>query len=145
MSSSPTSSSSFSLDDPLQSMFDVLESFTRVNRAGVQVAGTDLFFAGVKTLWPDATETIQRMVVAIEPTATPLTRTFGARSAAMSRVSCASAAFAVWWARLPRVSRCQPTDVMLTTDAPGLPASRYETQALPLVRAALTTRRALEA
>ena len=33
---------------------DVLEVFTRINRGGVQVAGQDLFFAAVKTLWNDA-------------------------------------------------------------------------------------------
>ena len=48
-----------------------------------------------------------------------LTRTFGPRSAAISLVSCASAAFAVWWDRLPLVWRYQPTDVMLMTEAPG--------------------------
>lgn len=53
---------------PLDSMFDVLEAFTRVNRAGVAVAGQDLFFAGVKTLWHEAEATISAMEDALRPT-----------------------------------------------------------------------------
>jgi hypothetical protein len=40
---------------------DVLEIFTRVNRAGVQVAGQDLFFAAVKTFWSDAEQVLARV------------------------------------------------------------------------------------
>lgn len=42
----------------LASPRDVLDVFTRINRAGVQVASEDLFFAAVKTLWKDAEPTI---------------------------------------------------------------------------------------
>ncbi|KAA6435956.1 DUF262 domain-containing protein [Agrococcus sediminis] len=38
------------VDTPL----DVLEVFTRINLGGVDVAGADVYFAGVKTFWPDA-------------------------------------------------------------------------------------------
>src|SRR5690606_1324868 len=41
-----------SLDGPE----DVLEVFTRINLGGVQVAGDDVFFAAVKTFWPEAEE-----------------------------------------------------------------------------------------
>lgn len=44
------------LDGPL----DVLQVFARVNRTGTAVAGDDLFFAGVKTIWPDAEEHVVR-------------------------------------------------------------------------------------
>ncbi|WP_062529100.1 DUF262 domain-containing protein [Demequina rhizosphaerae] len=38
----------------LKTPLDVLEVFTRVNLGGVSVAGNDVYFAGVKTFWPDA-------------------------------------------------------------------------------------------
>jgi hypothetical protein len=43
----------------LTSPMDVLEVFTRLNRAGVQVAGQDLFFAAVKTVWPQAEKVVE--------------------------------------------------------------------------------------
>lgn len=46
------------LDEPS----DVLQVFTRINLEGVQVAGEDVFFAGVKTLWPAAEQTLHRIV-----------------------------------------------------------------------------------
>ena len=45
----------------------VLEVFTRLNRAGVQVAGEDLFFAAVKTRWNDAEQVIARVVSRLRP------------------------------------------------------------------------------
>lgn len=45
------------LDGPL----DVLQVFARVNRTGTYVAGDDVFFAGVKTLWFDAEEHVERV------------------------------------------------------------------------------------
>jgi len=51
----------------LGSPLDVLEVFTRINRAGVQVAGQDLFFAAVKTLWNEAEQTIARVVEQLAP------------------------------------------------------------------------------
>jgi Protein of unknown function DUF262 len=51
----------------LRSPMDVLEVFTRLNRAGVQVAGPDLFFAAVKTVWPYA----EQVVATTEATLTP--------------------------------------------------------------------------
>lgn len=51
----------------LASPLDVLEVFTRVNRGGVQVAGQDLFFAAVKTLWPAAEATIAGVSAALTP------------------------------------------------------------------------------
>jgi hypothetical protein len=39
----------------------MLEVFTRLNRAGVQVAGEDLFFAAVKTRWSDAEQAVSRV------------------------------------------------------------------------------------
>jgi hypothetical protein len=51
----------------LGSPVDVLEVFTRINRAGVQVAGQDLFFAAVKTLWSDAEQAIARVVERLGP------------------------------------------------------------------------------
>ncbi len=50
-----------SLDSPI----DVLQVFTRVNRTGVQVAGEDVFFAAVKTLWRDAEEHLHRLQQAV--------------------------------------------------------------------------------
>jgi hypothetical protein len=41
---------------------DVLQVFTRINTEGVQVAGEDIFFAGVKTLWPGAEQAVYRVV-----------------------------------------------------------------------------------
>lgn len=38
----------------VQTPLDVLEVFTRINLGGVQVASTDVYFAAVKTFWPDA-------------------------------------------------------------------------------------------
>ena len=49
----------------LDSPIDVLQVFTRVNRTGVQVAGEDVFFAAVKTLWRDAEENLHRLQVAV--------------------------------------------------------------------------------
>jgi hypothetical protein len=54
----------------LGSPHDVLEVFTRINRTGVQVAGDDLFFAAVKTLWPVAEQTISQLVTRLHPRAT---------------------------------------------------------------------------
>ena len=48
------------LDGPL----DVLQVFARVNRAGTDVAGDDVFFAGVKTRWQDAEEHVERVRLA---------------------------------------------------------------------------------
>ena len=73
--------------------------------------------------------TISSALVATEPTAIALTRTFGARSAAISRVMCVSAAFAVPYATKPR-SRSRPiADEMLTT-APEPAASMCGAAAL---------------
>jgi len=52
-----------SLGSPLH----LLEVFTRVNRAGVQVAGQDLFFAAVKTLWNDAEEILAKIEDRLTP------------------------------------------------------------------------------
>lgn len=38
----------------VQTPLDVLEVFSRINLGGVQVASTDVYFAAVKTFWPDA-------------------------------------------------------------------------------------------
>ncbi|HEV8699210.1 MAG TPA: DUF262 domain-containing protein [Candidatus Limnocylindrales bacterium] len=46
----------------LEEPSDVLQVFTRINLEGVQVAGEDVFFAGVKTLWPAAEQTLHRVV-----------------------------------------------------------------------------------
>lgn len=43
---------------------DVLEIFTRVNLGGVNVVGTDVFFAAVKTYWGDAEERLSRVLQA---------------------------------------------------------------------------------
>ena len=53
----------------LGSPFDLLEVFTRINRGGVQVAGEDLFFAAVKTWWPEA----ERVLAGIERALVPST------------------------------------------------------------------------
>jgi hypothetical protein len=45
----------------LESPVDVLQVFARVNRTGTAVAGEDVFFAGVKTLWADAEEHVERV------------------------------------------------------------------------------------
>ena len=50
----------FTVDGPL----DVLQVFTRINLAGVQVEGEDVFFAAVKTEWPDAEEHLDRVAAA---------------------------------------------------------------------------------
>lgn len=42
----------------VKSPLDVLEVFTRVNMSGVQVTGTDVYFAGVKTFWPEAEQAL---------------------------------------------------------------------------------------
>lgn len=42
----------------LDSPEDVLEVFTRVNRGGVNVSGPDIYFAGVKTFWNNAEQTL---------------------------------------------------------------------------------------
>lgn len=49
----------------LESPVDVLQVFTRVNRTGVEVAGDDIFFAAVKTLWRDAEENLHRVTLAV--------------------------------------------------------------------------------
>lgn len=41
---------------------DVLEVFTRINLGGVAVAGPDVFFAGVKTFWPEAESVIDEIL-----------------------------------------------------------------------------------
>ena len=62
----------------------MLEVFTRINRAGVQVAGEDLFFAAVKTLWSEAEQVVARVVERLGPSAedpakvTPLVGRLGA-------------------------------------------------------------------
>jgi hypothetical protein len=45
------------LEDPI----DVLQVFTRINLEGVRLDGEDVFFAAVKTLWPDAEENLDRV------------------------------------------------------------------------------------
>jgi hypothetical protein len=50
----------------LGSMDHILEVFTRLNRAGVQVTGEDLFFAAVKTRWSEAEQSIRRVVDRLE-------------------------------------------------------------------------------
>ena len=45
------------VDGPL----DVLEVFTRINMGGVQVTGTDVYFAAVKTFWPEAERRLDRL------------------------------------------------------------------------------------
>jgi hypothetical protein len=40
---------------------DVLQVFTRINLEGVDVATEDMFFAAVKTLWPDVEEYLERL------------------------------------------------------------------------------------
>jgi hypothetical protein len=68
----------------LGSPLHVLEVFTRINRAGVQVAGEDLFFAAVKTLWSEAEQVVARVVARLGPSAegpatvTPLVGRLGA-------------------------------------------------------------------
>jgi len=68
----------------LGSPLDVLEVFTRINRAGVQVAGEDLFFAAVKTLWSEAEQAMARVVGWLGPSGndgtevTPLVGRMGA-------------------------------------------------------------------
>ena len=68
----------------LGSPLHVLEVFTRINRAGVQVAGEDLFFAAVKTLWGEAEQVVARVVERLGPSAedpakvTPLVGRLGA-------------------------------------------------------------------
>lgn len=57
----------------LDSPVDVLQVFARVNRTGTSVAGDDVFFAGVKTLWADAEEHVERV-----RTSTPLLGRIGA-------------------------------------------------------------------
>lgn len=68
----------------LGSPLHVLEVFTRINRAGVQVAGEDLFLAAVKTLWPATEQVLARVVEGLNPPAkarehqTPLVGRIGA-------------------------------------------------------------------
>jgi hypothetical protein len=45
------------LDGPM----DVLQVFTRINLEGVDVASEDIFFAAVRTLWPDVEEHLERL------------------------------------------------------------------------------------
>ena len=46
---------------------DVLQVFNRVNRTGTRVAGDDIFFAAVRTLWPDVEEHLLRVCEAASP------------------------------------------------------------------------------
>lgn len=46
----------------LESPLDVLEVFTRINLGGVQVARSDVYFAGVKTFWTDAERHIDALL-----------------------------------------------------------------------------------
>ena len=68
----------------LGSPLHVLEVFSRINRAGVQVAGEDLFFAAVKTLWPESEQVMARVVTQLGPSGnqkdqpTPLVGRLGA-------------------------------------------------------------------
>ena len=50
----------FTVDSPL----DVLQVFSRINLAGVRLDGEDVFFAAVKTQWPDAEENLDRVAAA---------------------------------------------------------------------------------
>jgi hypothetical protein len=43
----------------LDSEYDILQVFQRINLAGVQVAGEDVFFAAVKTRWPAADQSLR--------------------------------------------------------------------------------------
>lgn len=45
----------------IRNAMDVLEVFTRVNMAGVNVTGSDVYFAGVKTFWPAARKMSSRL------------------------------------------------------------------------------------
>ena len=45
------------LDEPS----DVLQVFTRINLEGVRISSDDVFFAGVKTAWPDAEQTLHHV------------------------------------------------------------------------------------
>lgn len=45
----------------VESPFDVLEVFTRINLGGVQVGGTDVYLAAVKTFWNDAEAGLERV------------------------------------------------------------------------------------
>ncbi|WP_298040580.1 DUF262 domain-containing protein [uncultured Microbacterium sp.] len=46
----------------LETPLDVLEVFTRINLGGVQMARSDVYFAGVKTFWDDAERHIDAML-----------------------------------------------------------------------------------
>jgi hypothetical protein len=48
----------------VESPLDVLEVFTRINLGGVNVAGIDVYFAGVKTFWTDAEQRVERVLAA---------------------------------------------------------------------------------
>lgn len=50
----------FTVDAPT----DVLQVFARINLAGVRLDGEDVFFAAVKTEWPDAEEHLDRVAAA---------------------------------------------------------------------------------
>ncbi len=50
----------------LESALDILEVFTRINLGGVQVAGDDVYFAGVKTYWRDAEQQMQSVLSSAE-------------------------------------------------------------------------------
>lgn len=45
----------------VESPFDVLEVFTRINLGGVQVGGTDVYLAAVKTFWNEAEAGLERV------------------------------------------------------------------------------------
>jgi hypothetical protein len=48
----------------VESPSDVLQVFARINLAGVRLDGEDVFFAAVKTEWPDAEEHLDRVAAA---------------------------------------------------------------------------------
>ena len=81
--------------------------------------------------------TVSSAEVATEPTAIPLTRIFGARSAAMSRVMWLSAALAVPYATKPRSRRRPIADEMLTIEPPPC-SSMCGTAALLSTNAVMT-------
>lgn len=45
----------------VESPLDVLEVFTRINLGGVQVGGTDVYLAAVKTFWNEAETRLDRV------------------------------------------------------------------------------------
>lgn len=49
------------LSTEVETPLDVLEVFTRINLGGVQIAGADVYLAAVKTFWPDAERSLDRL------------------------------------------------------------------------------------